>query len=118
MAAGLTTHVLDVHAGVPAQGMRIDFSVRESSGYRLIRSVRTDADGRAPQDLLGPAEIARGTYEIVFHVAEYFAGRGVALADPPFLDQVPVRFAIAKSNEHYHVPLLVSPWSYSTYRGS
>ena len=118
MAAGLTTHVLDVHAGLPAEGMRIDFSVLEGKGYRLVRSVRPDADGRAPEDLLGPTEIARGRYELVFHVAEYFAGRGVPLADPPFLDLVPIRFAIANSSEHYHVPLLVSPWSYNTYRGS
>ena len=116
--ASLTTHVLDVHAGVPAQGMRIDFSRLEGDAYRLIRSVTTDADGRAPDPLLDSSDMRVGRYEMVFHVADYFAQRGVALADPPFVEAVPVRFAIASPGEHYHVPLLVSPWSYSTYRGS
>ena len=116
--ASLTTHVLDIAAGMPAQDMRIDFSVREGDAYRLVRTMRTDADGRAPEALLDAAEMAKGRYELVFHVADYFTRRGVALSNPPFLAEVPIRFAIANPAEHYHVPLLVSPWSYSTYRGS
>ena len=118
MTAGLTTHVLDVAHGTPAAGMRIDFSVREGERYRLVCTVVTDADGRAPAPLLGEADIASGQYELVFHVAAYYAQRGVSAADPPFLDTVPVRFGLAHPREHYHVPLLVTPWSYTTYRGS
>ena len=118
MAAGLTTHVLDVANGTPAAGMRIDFSVRDGDRYRLVRTVVTDADGRAPEALLGPADVAAGEYELVFHVADDYRQRGSAAADPPFLDTVPVRFGLAHVHEHYHVPLLVTPWSYTTYRGS
>ena len=116
--SSLTTHVLDVHSGVPAHGMRIDLSRLEGDAYRLVKTVTTDADGKSPEPLLAAAEMRAGRYEIVFHVDDYFAARGVPLADPPFVERVPVRFAIAKPDEHYHVPLLVSPWSYSTYRGS
>ena len=118
MTPGLTTHVLDVAHGTPAAGMRIDFSVREGDRYRLIRTVVTDVDGRAPEPLLGEAEMKAGQYELVFHVAAYYAMRGVSVADPPFLEAVPVRFGLANAREHYHVPLLVTPWSYTTYRGS
>jgi len=118
MAAGLTTHVLDVAHGMPAVGMRIDFSVREGERYRLVRTVVTDGDGRAPEPLLGTEDAAAGEYELVFHVGDYYALRGGPMTDPPFLDTVPVRFGIAHVHEHYHVPLLVTPWSYTTYRGS
>ena len=114
----LTTHVLDIAAGKPAAGMRIDFSVKSGEGYRLVKTVHTNEDGRAPEPLLGPREMAAGRYELVFYVAEYFARAGVTGAQPAFLDTVPVRFGIAHPAEHYHVPLLVSPWSFTTYRGS
>lgn len=116
---GLTTHVLDTARGCPAAGLRIDFSlVGRDGGTRLIKTVTTNADGRVDAPLLGPAEMKTGRYELLFHVGAYFRAAGSAPGDPPFLDQVPVRFAIAQTGAHYHVPLLVSPWSYVTYRGS
>ncbi len=116
---GLTTHVLDTARGRPAAGLRIDFSLVEGDGRtRLLKTVTTNADGRSAAPLLGPAEMKAGRYELLFHVGAYFRAAGSAVPDPPFLDQVPVRFAIAEPDAHYHVPLLVSPWSYLTYRGS
>jgi 5-hydroxyisourate hydrolase len=114
----LTTHVLDTMIGKPGVGMRIDFSVQEGAGYRLIRTLETNADGRTDKPLLTGPEVVVGHYRLVFHVGEYFSRIGVKLPDPPFLDKVPLDFAIFDANQHYHVPLLVSPWSYSTYRGS
>jgi 5-hydroxyisourate hydrolase len=99
--------------------MRIDFSAVEPDGtVRLIRTVTTNADGRSDASLLGPGEMRVGRYELLFYVGAYFRATGEALPDPPFLDQVPVRFAIAEPQAHYHVPLLVSPYGYVTYRGS
>jgi 5-hydroxyisourate hydrolase len=118
-SAGLTTHVLDTSRGRPAAGLRIDFSRVDADGRpRLIRTVTTNADGRVDAPLLGPGEMQAGRYELLFHVGAYFRSTGAALGDPPFLDQVPVRFAIAEPTAHYHVPLLVSPYGYVTYRGS
>ena len=114
----LTTHVLDTASGKPAAGMQIDFSVRDGDHYRLIKTVRTNNDGRADEPLLKGGSMAAGQYRLVFHVAEYFAKKGATLPSPPFLDEVPLDFAIADATTHYHVPLLVSPWSYTTYRGS
>jgi len=114
----LTTHVLDTMIGKPGAGMRIDFSVQEGTGYRLIKTLETNADGRTDKPLLTGQEMVVGHYQLVFHVGEYFSKVGVKLPDPPFLDKVPQNFAIFDANQHYHVPLLVSPWSYSTYRGS
>jgi 5-hydroxyisourate hydrolase len=111
----LTTHVLDVSAGTPAAGMRIE--LRTTTGS-VLADVRTNADGRAPHPLLEGASLRAGRYALVFHVSEYFKARGVELPDPPFLDRVRVEFGIADVTSHYHVPLLVTPWSYSTYRGS
>ena len=112
----LTTHVLDTANGRPAANLglqlfRLDPSSEERS---LLKEVRTNADGRTDAPLLG--ELERGVYEIVFDVGEYFTEEG--LPAPPFLGRVPVRFGVAHPSSHYHVPLLVSPWSYSTYRGS
>jgi hydroxyisourate hydrolase len=119
MIAGLTTHVLDTSRGRPAAGLRIDFFAVERDGMmRLIRTVTTNAEGRSDAPLLGPEEMRAGRYELLFHVGAYFRATGEALPNPPFLDQVPVRFAIAEPETHYHVPLLVSPYSYVTYRGS
>jgi len=84
----------------------------------MLKAVVTNADGRTDAPLLGPGEMAAGTYQIEFHVGEYFASRGAAQQLPPFLDVVPVRFGIADPSASYHVPLLVTPWAYSTYRGS
>ncbi len=115
----LTTHELDTGRGRPAAGVRVDLSAVEADGrLRLIRTARTNAAGRTDAPLLDAGEMAAARYEIAFHVGDYFRAAGVPLADPPYLDVVPVRFAIAEPDSHYHVPLLVSPWSYATYRGS
>ena len=112
----LSTHVLDTAAGVPAAAMA--YRLERLAGEARIELARglTDTDGRAP--LLDAARMQAGRYELHFDVADYFRGRGVALSEPPFLDVVTLRFCIADPAANYHVPLLVSPWSYSTYRGS
>ena len=112
----LTTHVLDTARGVPGAGMTIELFAVDSR-RRLIKSVQTNADGRCDGPLLEGDDLAAGTYELVFHAGDYFRSAGVALPDPPFVDQAVVRFGIADAGANYHVPLLVSPWSYSTYRG-
>ncbi|WP_041675679.1 hydroxyisourate hydrolase [Ramlibacter tataouinensis] len=117
---GLSTHVLDTAHGRPAAGMRVALYATGAGGQaRLLKHVELNADGRAPDGpLLDGASVRAGTYRLVFEVAGYFRGRGVELPEPPFLDQVALDFGIADPAAHYHVPLLVSPWSYSTYRGS
>ena len=116
---GLTTHVLDTANGRPAAGLRVDLSIVDAGGHtRLLRTVTTNADGRCDAPLLAPDEMQVARYELVFHVGAYFRAAGVALPDPPFLEEVPVRFAIAERASRYHVPLLVSPYGYVTYRGS
>jgi 5-hydroxyisourate hydrolase len=117
--AGLTTHVLDTTRGRPASGVAIELHALAADGARtLVASVRTNADGRTDTPLIAAAEARAGAFELSFHVGAYFRAVGIALADPPFLDVVPIRFAIADPQAHYHVPLVVTPWSYSTYRGS
>jgi 5-hydroxyisourate hydrolase len=117
--AGLTTHVLDTARGRPAAGLRIDLMRLDTDGgVRPIKTVTTNTDGRVDAPLLGPGEMEAGRYELVFHVGAYFGAAGATTTDPPFLDQVPVRFTIAEPTAHYHVPLLVSPYGYVTYRGS
>lgn len=116
--AGLTTHVLDTAHGRPAAGMRIDLAAWADGAFRPLLTVHTNAQGRTDAPLLAPEAARAGEYELLFHAAAYFRTLGLALPDPPFLDRIPLRFAIAVPSEHYHVPLLVSPWSYSTYRGS
>ena len=115
----LSTHVLDVSSGRPAQGVAIELRrLPPSAAGPQVKAV-TNADGRTDAPLLAGADLVPGHYEIVFHVGGYFQAQGTpGLADPPFLDEVPVRFSVADPEGHYHVPLLVSPWSYSTYRGS
>jgi hydroxyisourate hydrolase len=117
MPGKLSTHVLDLQSGRPAAGLRVQLR-RVSPGPAPLKSVQTNADGRTDAPLLGPAEMAEGVYEIEFHVGEYFAARGTALPRVPFIDVVPVRFGIADPAASYHVPLLVTPWAYNTYRGS
>ncbi len=114
----LTTHVLDTLSGKPAAGVRISFEAPQGEGWRVIKTTTTNADGRTDQPLLAGEAMAAGRYRLVFHVGEHFARLGVPLADPPFLDRVPVEFAVADPKANYHVPLLVTPWSYATYRGS
>ena len=115
----LTTHVLDTASGKPAQGVTIHlFAVGNSGARALLKTVLTNDDGRCDAPLLSGAEMRVGTYELVFEVAAYFRATGTALSDPPFLDVVPIRFGLADGNAHYHVPLLISPFGYSTYRGS
>ncbi len=117
MSGYLTTHVLDTASGRPAAGMNLELFLLEGEGRRSIKALATNTDGRTDGPLLGEDEFAVGHYEIVFDVAGYFAGY-TDLPDPPFLGRVPIRFGIADPGSHYHVPLLVSPWSYGTYRGS
>lgn len=112
----LTTHVLDTAQGKPGVGIQVELYAM-SPERRLVRSVRTNRDGRCDVPLLEGEDFEIGEWELVFYIGEYFAQQGVALPDTPFLDQVPVRFGIA-ADAHYHVPLLVSPWGYTTYRGS
>jgi 5-hydroxyisourate hydrolase len=114
----LTTHVLDTTSGQPGAGLVVELFRLEGEARRLLARLTTNADGRTPEPLLAGSGLARGTYELVFYVGGYFRARGVALTEPAFLDQVPVRFGIADPARHYHVPLLVSPYGYSTYRGS
>jgi 5-hydroxyisourate hydrolase len=116
----LTTHVLDTAQGRPAAHMTIELWALGADGAerRLLKTVQTNADGRTDAPLLAGDDLAAGVYELVFAVGAYFAGQGMGLPAPAFLDQVPVRFGIADAAGHYHVPLLTSPWAYSTYRGS
>jgi 5-hydroxyisourate hydrolase len=114
----LTTHVLDVAAGVPAAGLRIELYDLGASPPQRLAEARTNADGRCSHPLLQGEAMRAGRYELRFFVAEYFRSRGVSLTEPAFLDEVVVRFGIADARQSYHVPLIVSPWSYSTYRGS
>lgn len=109
MSAKLSTHVLDLTTGRPAAGMKIE--LRSMAGDELLKSVRTNTDGRTTAPLLDSHEMAAGEYELVFHVGEYFS-------DAKFLDCIPIRFRIDDPAASYHVPLLCTPWAYSTYRGS
>ncbi len=114
----LTTHVLDTAQGLPGRDLAIDLYALEGEERRHLASVRTNDDGRCDGPLLEGERFAAGTYELVFHAGDYFRAEGVDLPDPPFLDRIVLRFGIAAPQEHYHVPLLVSPYAYSTYRGS
>lgn len=114
----LTTHVLDTAQGLPAVGMTVELWSVPNAKRTLLKCVVTNSQGRTAQPLLLGNTFQRQTYELVFQVGAYFQRQPVALPNPPFLDQIPIRFNIDRPQEHYHVPLLVSPWSYSTYRGS
>lgn len=114
----LSTHALDMYLGKQAAGIRIDFSKLEGSAYKLIKTVRANADGRVPENLLTAETIAVGRYELLFYVEEYYKKAGVKLSEPAYLDTVPVRIAIFDAKQSYHVPLYFSPWSFMSYRGS
>jgi 2-oxo-4-hydroxy-4-carboxy-5-ureidoimidazoline decarboxylase len=114
----LSTHVLDTVSGAPAAGVALVLKEIGAHGQSLLKQTTTNADGRTDEPLLSGAPLRIGHYLLEFHIGPYFAARGAATADPAYLDIVPVRFAIAEPEGHYHVPLLVSPWSYATYRGS
>lgn len=116
----LTTHVLDISRGRPAAGVALEL-FRRGAGDGAAESIaraRTNADGRTDRPLLAAGELLAGGYELVFDVGAYFRAQGLAQNDPPFLGLVPIRFGVADPGAGYHVPLLVSPWAYSTYRGS
>lgn len=114
----LTTHVLDTAAGIPGQGMSIALHKIVNNQRETLKRLVTNHDGRCDAPLLEGDALVPGVYELEFGAGDYFRAQGVTLPDPAFLDVVTLRFGIADAGAHYHVPLLVSPWSYSTYRGS
>ncbi len=118
MPAKLSTHVLDTAHGCPAAGMQIELWSLAGGTPRLLKTARTNSNGRTDQALLAADEIKAGSYELIFFVGDYFASKSASVPSTRFLDRVPVRFGIADPTASYHVPLLVSPWAYSTYRGS
>lgn len=116
---GLSTHVLDTMHGCPAAGMQVALYTTSGEVANLVRRFTLDRDGRNPDGpLYDEHSLKKGTYRLVFDVAGYFRARGVELPEPNFLNKVSLDFGVAHTDQHYHVPLLVSPWSYSTYRGS
>ena len=119
-AAGgfLTTHVLDTARGLPASGIEIDLFQLSGDVRKKIASATTNADGRTDAPILPSAHFETGAYELVFHAGPYLVAHNPQLAEPLFLDDVPIRFGINDAASHYHVPLLISPFGYSTYRGS
>jgi 2-oxo-4-hydroxy-4-carboxy-5-ureidoimidazoline decarboxylase len=115
----LSTHVLDTHGGKPAAGIAVELVELSDLGVsRVITRTVTNSDGRTDQPLIGGRPVPIGRYELMFSVGKYFAARQVPMSDPPFLDQIPLRFSVSDPEGHLHVPLLVTPWSYATYRGS
>jgi 5-hydroxyisourate hydrolase len=118
MMGRLTTHVLDTARGTPGSGVELRLYRSGPGGYEMLLSALTNADGRCDAPLLEGAAMLPGRYRLVFGAGAYFRRVGAQLADPPFVDEVTLDFGIADTNAHYHVPLLVSPWSYATYRGS
>jgi 5-hydroxyisourate hydrolase len=114
----LTTHVLDTAHGRPAAGMAVTLARLDGGSPTVLVTTQTNSDGRCPPALLDGVDFASGTYELTFAAGDYFAALGIALPEPRFLNQVVIRFGLADAAAHYHVPLLVSPYSYSTYRGS
>ncbi len=113
----LTTHVLDTAAGSPAAGMKIELYLLDG-GNLLIKTVHTNADGRADGPILEGTAFLQGHYEMRFHAGDYLRRQGLKIPEPAFFDVIPIRFGIANGTQHYHVPLLLSPYGYSTYRGS
>lgn len=119
VAGRLSTHVLDTHKGKPAAGIAVELVELAALGEsRVITRTVTNSDGRTDAPLIGGRPVPIGRYELRFSVGKYFAARGVPMSDPPFLDEIPLRFSVSEPEGHLHVPLLVTPWSYATYRGS
>ena len=116
--ARISTHVLDITRGTPAQGIAVELHFVKGGERRLIAAVTTNSDGRTDQPLISADQLETGIYELSFHAADYFHRLGVALTDPPFMGVIVIRIGVASSAGNYHVPLLVSPYGYSTYRGS
>ena len=116
--ARISTHVLDIARGVPARGVVIDLHSVNGPSRMHLKTVTTNADGRADEPLLSAPVIETGVYELTFHAGDYFRSAGVVITAPPFLDEVVIRFGVADGAADYHVPLLLSPYGYSTYRGS
>lgn len=114
----LSTHVLDSTTGVPGAGMRIDLYRLDDGAWVLLKSQNANKDGRTDEPLLVGEAFTPGRYKLQFHLGDYFRLRATALPEPPFLDVVPIEIGIADAALHYHVPLLCTPWSYATYRGS
>ena len=117
MIGYLTTHVLDTARGCPAEGLKIDLFRIEGTNRTLLKSLVTNDDGRTDEQILPPAEFSTGEYELVFHAGEYLDASGAPHEEPRFLDVIPIRFGMSE-HSHYHVPLLLSPFGFSTYRGS
>lgn len=118
MPAKLSTHVLDTAHGCPARDVQIELWSLDGGTRKLLKTLRTNADGRTDQPLLSAEELRVGRYELVFFVGDYFAAKGGTGSAVRFLDRVPIQFGISDAAASYHIPLLVSPWAYSTYRGS
>jgi len=114
----LTTHVLDTVSGEPGAGITVDLYRVAGDDRTHVANIRTNDDGRSEGPIVEGDAFSAGTYELVFQAGDYFRAAGVAMPDPPFVDQVVVRFGVAQADRHYHVPILVSPWTYTTYRGS
>lgn len=114
----LSTHVLDTSQGKPAAGVSVELYAVNASARKLLKSTTTNADGRCDAPLLEGAELLAGHYELIFGAGDYFASQGVSLPSPRFIDKVTIAFGVADPSQNYHVPLVVSPWAYSTYRGS
>jgi 5-hydroxyisourate hydrolase len=114
----LSTHVLDTAHGRPGNGVRVELYAVEGATRRLVKTDITNPDGRCNAPLMEGDAMQPGQYELVFHAGDYFAAQGVKLAEPRFLDRIVIAFGIADAAQNYHVPLVVTPWSYSTYRGS
>ncbi|MCE8017562.1 hydroxyisourate hydrolase [Halomonas sp. MCCC 1A17488] len=114
----LTTHVLDTAQGRPGEGIRIDVYRLEGESRSLLKTATTNDDGRCDAPILEGDDFSVGEYELVFHAGDYLRRQGVSASEPRFLDVIPLRFGVADASQHYHVPLLVSPYGYSTYRGS
>jgi 5-hydroxyisourate hydrolase len=114
----LSTHVLDTAHGKPGAGVKVELYEVGAGGRKLLKQAATNQDGRCDTPLLEGETMRAGQYELVFHAGDYFAGQGVRLPEPRFIDRVTIAFGIADPAQNYHVPLVVTPWSYSTYRGS
>jgi 2-oxo-4-hydroxy-4-carboxy-5-ureidoimidazoline decarboxylase len=115
----LSTHVLDTHSGKPAAGIEVELvELSDLGASRLVTRAITNADGRTDHPLVHGRPVPIGRYELRFNVGKYFSERQVPMSDPPFLDRIPLRFSVSEPEGHLHVPLLMTPWSYATYRGS